>query len=145
MTKSFMTNIVQSTTYIYIYRERERESRPIKWGWSRLRKKIESRSEVEGPRWVMQEIIENHQKLLLQLVKGGGAWVSQHPPSAPSKNSRSGISWMGWNCLSPRGQFTWSVYLFFFCSFFSLAQFFFPCKGFFYHFFFCPPLTPSFL
>jgi hypothetical protein len=72
------------------------------------------------------------------------AWVSQHPPSAPSKNSRSGISWMGWNCLFPRGQFTWSVYLFFFCSFFSLAQFFFPCKGFFYHFFFWPAPDPKF-
>jgi hypothetical protein len=45
------------------------------------------------------------------------------PTSAPSKKSRSGIPWMGWNCPS-RGQFTWSVFLFFFCSFFSQLDFF---------------------
>jgi hypothetical protein len=122
-----MTNIVQSTTYIYINREREREreSRPIKWVWSRLRKKIESRSEVEGPKWVMQEIIENHQKLLLQLVKWERAWVTQHPPVLHPKNPV--LRFHGWNETVPH----WSVYLvsfffFSFCSFFFPARFFFP-------------------
>ncbi len=62
-------------------------------------------------------------------------WVSQHPPVHHPKNPVLGFH--GWDETVPQG----SVYLvsifFFFCSFFSLAQFF-------YHFSFGPPLTPSF-
>jgi hypothetical protein len=77
------------------------------------------------------------------------------PTSAPSKKSRSAISWMGWNC-PPRGQFTWSVICFFFWAFFppDLTFFFYsyflfsksllfsPGPPFDFIFSFSPPLTP---
>jgi len=63
------------------------------------------------------------------------AWVTQHPPmhhpKIPFWDFMDGMK------LSPRGQFTWSVYIFFFCSFFSPSSVFLSI-------FFGPPFTPSF-
>jgi hypothetical protein len=58
-------------------------------------------------------------------IRAPGGLSDPAPISAPSKKSRSGISWMGWNC--PRGQLTWSwsVYIYiFFSAFFSQLDFF---------------------
>jgi hypothetical protein len=47
------------------------------------------------------------------------------PTSATSKNSRSGISWMGWNCPLGVSLFGQCVYIFFW-AFFSQIDFFSP-------------------
>jgi hypothetical protein len=49
------------------------------------------------------------------------------PTSAPSKKSRSGISWMGWSCppVPLRGQFFWSAVFFFSWDFFFGSSLFF--------------------
>jgi hypothetical protein len=77
------------------------------------------------------------------LLKGRGLeWPSTHQCSIqkiPFCDFMDGMK------LSPRGQFTWSVFSFSFCSFFSqldffsLDQFFFPGKSFFITFFLAHP------
>jgi hypothetical protein len=58
----------------------------------------------------MKEIIECHQKLLLQLVKGRGLeWPSTHQctiQKIPFWDFMDGMK------VSPSGQFTWSVFYF---------------------------------
>ncbi len=50
-------------------------------------------------------------------------WPSTH--QCTIQKSRSGISSMGWNCPPQWSVYLVSILIFFFCSFFSLAQFFF--------------------
>jgi hypothetical protein len=79
----------------------------------------------------------------------GGEKKSPGDASAPSKKSRSGISWMGWNC-PPRGHFTWSLDFFILELFFfgSLSLFFLPgltFDFFYFIFFLLAILEPKFL
>jgi hypothetical protein len=65
--------------------------------------------------WVLEA------KRPVQLTQLGLEWPSTHQctiQKIPFWDSMDGMK------LSPRGQFTWSVFLFFFCSFFSQLDFF---------------------
>ncbi len=74
--------------------------------------------------------------------------------SAPSKKSRSGISWMGWSCppVPCRGQFIWSVvyffllglFLFFSWDFIFVSSLFFLLGSFWFNFFWAATLTTIF-
>jgi hypothetical protein len=59
-----------------------------------------------------------------QLTMGTMGLSDQAPTSAPSKKSRSGISWMGWTC-PPGVSLFGQKFFFFFLAFFFLSNLFF--------------------